>query len=691
MEKHENNKNNIGIVGKEVNLIKMDLSLYKEDNKKKLENFWNIISFSEWNDIIEILKNNISDYRKEKFSFTIIISLGDLDNEQKIKINQLLQNLEDNLMENEFSEYYTPFLIFLVQKEEDIIDLKKEFIQYNYIDIRNFSFFISPLKIDANKEINIKKIKRKIYKIYSYFYELGDTLQFEGQTIKLYEEPDKELLPINTLVIGKTQVGKSTVINTLLKEKRAREGDNASNETEKLLTYHIDGIPLLINDIEGFTGEKNIDIIVKKIESMQASFQEKELHLILYILRYEGGTYFNDNEYEIFKQLAKNNHQSQFIFVCTRAGKNQIKAFKDIKKSFFKMIDKGMQNECKDEKSKIINTLNYLYYCQKKEIYKNEINPEYLKEKNFNEMEFYQKLELKFKDLSEEQKYDQMVNTIIEKDKYLIFVNLKKEIDHEIIFGMDKLSLQIIEVLKNIKSFNMKILSSELEKSETKINNVNQELKKNPIYEEDEQKLLKTSSHLIEVKNNYLELINALNSEQDVKKCKLIAEQLKIHLIKQANEDLKWNKIGGWASGIIPFFDILIQHYIKENAKKKISEKFDDSLTDLDKKKSYITKDEKDNVDEVKNQTDDVTSDILKSIGRTFTIGVNILSKISFFALAGIGVAFGVVVGGAVTQYDINALLEFYGNRFVYRCLIGLSFKKIEKYLAENFVNKAQD
>ena len=73
----------------------------------------------------------------------------------------------------------------------------------------------------------------------------------------------------------------------------------------------------------------------------------------------------------------------------------------------------------------------------------------------------------------------------------------------------------------------MKILSSELEKSETKINNVNQELKKNSIYEEDEQKLLKTSSHLIEVKNNYLELINALNSEQDVKKCKLIAEQLK--------------------------------------------------------------------------------------------------------------------------------------------------------------------
>ena len=80
----------------------------------------------------------------------------------------------------------------------------------------------------------------------------------------------------------------------------------------------------------------------------------------------------------------------------------------------------------------------------------------------------------------------------------------------------------------------------------------------------------------------------------------------------------------------------------------------------------------------------------MKSIGRVDTIGTNILSKISFFALAGIGVSVGVMVGGAVTQYDINALLEFYGNRFVYRCLIGLSFKKIVIYLADNFEKKTK-
>ena len=305
-------------------------------------------------------------------------------------------------------------------------------------------------------------------------------------------------------------------------------------------------------------------------------------------------------------------------------------------------------------------------------------------------MEFYQQMELKFKGKKEEKIIEEKIDTIIEKDKNLIFVNLKKEPEHEVIFGMDKLSYQIIEALKNIKSFNMKILNIELEKSEGKIYNVTDKLKKNQIYEEEKQKLLNNVSELSEIKADYIELINALNNEIEVNKCKEIAEKLKIKLINQANEDLKLNKIGGWVSGIIPFFDILFQHLIKENAKKKISKKFDDDLIDLDKKKSYYTKEEKDNIDEIKNQTDDATSDILKSIGRVATIGTNILSKISFFALAGIGVFVGVVVGGAVTQYDINALLEFYGNRFIHRCLIGLSFKKIANYLAENFAKKSK-
>lgn len=121
------------------------------------------------------------------------------------------------------------------------------------------------------------------------------------------------------------------------------------------------------------------------------------------------------------------------------------------------MINKGIKDEDKEDKPKIINTLSYLYYCQKKYIYENEVNHDDIKGKNFKDMEFYEKFELKFKGKEEEEKNKEMVSTIIDLDKNFIFANLKKDEDHEKLFGMNKISYQIIEALKNIKSFNMKI------------------------------------------------------------------------------------------------------------------------------------------------------------------------------------------------------------------------------------------
>ena len=39
-------------------------------------------------------------------------------------------------------------------------------------------------------------------------------------------------------------------------KKRAREGDNSSSETEKLLECRVDNVPLLMYGVEGFAGEK---------------------------------------------------------------------------------------------------------------------------------------------------------------------------------------------------------------------------------------------------------------------------------------------------------------------------------------------------------------------------------------------------------------------------------------------------
>ena len=74
--------------------------------------------------------------------------------------------------------------------------------------------------------------------------------------------------------------------------------------TKKQLSYHVDGIPLILNDIEGFIGEETIKKVTDNIEFMQKKLGNKELNLVIYIIDYNGPTYFNENEY-----LILNNYQ----------------------------------------------------------------------------------------------------------------------------------------------------------------------------------------------------------------------------------------------------------------------------------------------------------------------------------------------------------------------------------------------
>ena len=61
------------------------------------------------------------------------------------------------------------------------------------------------------------------------------------------------------------------------------------------------------------------------------------------------------------------------------------------------------------------------------------------------------------------------------------------------------------------------------------------------------------------------------------------------------------------------------------------------------------------------------------------------MSKTILLPLSVIGCGLGMVVGGKVMNYDINAFLEFYSARFLNRCIINLSIDLIENYLKDNF------
>lgn len=274
---------------------------------------------------------------------------------------------------------------------------------------------------------------------------------------------------------------------------------------------------------------------------MQKSLGEKEIHLVIYIIDYNGSTYFNENEYSIFEQLASKDDITHFIFICSKSPEEN-----DEKK--VKMIKKGLEKEKKARKN-LIDVLNYLYYCQKKDINYDEIETE-IDKKIFNSMNFFEKLELKFEKYKEEERNEEMTNTIIQKDNTLFFVNLIIDKTHNKKFGMNKVSKKIREDLADIKNNNIQFLNEEIKINEQKIKSLEDKIKfykKNleenqeinsfindnenmnliRLNEESETKsLLDESFQLENVNNDYKELINSIK-ENKICKARESAENLR--------------------------------------------------------------------------------------------------------------------------------------------------------------------
>ena len=715
-EKKEEYKNNISLIGeskKDIDTIKIKLDLVQNIKENKLENDWNIFSYeikdNNQADIFDKILTKIEELKKKAsysnviFSYTIIFSIKEIKEGQK-NIKKLLEKLLSKLKNN---YYFQPFIILLTDNQKDKNELENFLISKEIpkgFDMRNISCFVSPINSETSEII-----KSKIKRIFSYFFGLGDEPTINNKEYKFFKPNPDNLNTINILVIGKTQQGKSSFINMLLKEKRAKEGKGKS-ETKEQISYHLDGIPLMINDIEGFIGEDTINNVVKTINRMQEKLEERELHIVIYIISYEASTYFNENEYFIFKQLTKKLDNTQFLFICTKAKENdEDNKIDDIRESFFQMIKIGLEK--KKEKENIINVLNYLYLSVKKDISYDEIFEDETEENRnkYKQMSFFEKLDLKFKGKDEEDKNSEMIETILKEDETLLFTNLIKDNNHNKIFGMDKVSKQIRKALNYIKENNLKFINTdkklnkerrkELEKKIKEYQNNIDDYNKDPFIIDPEYDEVRRQNRDEDIENlkmsneqlndtiisdkNIENLINYLK-ENKVIKVREYAEKVKVGKIKQAREDVSNEHYLAIISGIIPIGDMLIQSYIKENVKEKIANIFMDDLIDFEQDNNLSEK-EKKYLEKVKEDTDDTSGNISKTLVRAGTIITNILLKSISYSLAGIGILSGMIIGGLQMRDDIEGFLKFYGKRLIYRYLINLSLDGIEKYLIDNF------
>jgi GTP-binding protein EngB required for normal cell division len=685
-------KNNICLIGKDIEHIKAKLDLIKDDNKDKIQNLWNIISFEKRNGedmnsifdgVVSSLKEQNKKYSMKTYSYTIIYSLEKFNAEQERHLKALLNQII-KICKTYFNQ---PFLILLSEDElnkKKVLDFfNKEEIRNIGIDPRNISSFVSPL--NSNNE-NGKMIKLKIFKIFSYFYEFGDKFELKNVPFILYKRTKEKYYSINMLILGRTQVGKSTFINTLLGEKKAKEGGRGFSITKNQLTYHLDDIPLEINDIEGFTGEKTINEVINKIKKMQNKLGEKELHIVIYILNYDATTYFNDNEYLIFKQLTEKLDNTQFLFVCTKSKENiEDEKIEEIQESFVQMIQRGIEETKSD--ANIINQLKFLYYCQKKDFNYEEINENITKEK-FEELNFFEKFELKFKNTPDNELIDEMTKKILEKDESLLFVNLIKDKDHNRIFGMEKVSKKIRDALKYIKANNMKFINDDMkineeqknrlkrkieclkkkinENEENNINNyidpdINTHIRKS---NEEAQSLLNKSNNELENIDNtdkdFKELLDCIAQEK-VDNAKKYAEKLTKTKMRMVKDKVKTTGRIGKACliGLIPIYDLFAQRDMKKDIQKEIADELNDDLIDLDGNNLKISEEEQSftDIENFKKDTSDIPTDIIKTIAKTGGWALFFLSKVLKIGGVVIGSLVGSVVSGIVINYDINKYL----------------------------------
>ena len=723
-------KNNICLIGKNIEDIKVKLDLIKDENKDRIQNLWNIISFEKRNGenmksifdgVVSSLKEQNKKYIMKTYSYTIIYSLEEFNAEQERDLKALLNQIIE-ICKTYFNQ---PFLILLSQdelNEKKVLDFfNKEEIRNIGIDPRNISSFVSPL--NSNNE-NGKMIKLKIFKIFSYFYEFGDEFEYKNVPFILYKRTKEKYYSINMLILGRTQVGKSTFINTLLGEKKAKEGGRNFSITKNQLTYHLDDIPLEINDIEGFTGEKTINEVINKIKKMQNKLGEKELHIVIYILNYDATTYFNDNEYLIFKQLTEKLDNTQFLFVCTKSKENiEDEKIENIQESFVQMIQRGIEETKSD--ANIINQLKFLYYCQKKDFNYEEIKEniiENITKEKFEELNFFEKFELKFKNTPDNELIDEMTKKILEKDESLHFVNLIKDKDHNRIFGMEKVSKKIRDALRYIKTNNMKFINDDMkineeqknrlkrkidylkkkinENEENNINNyidpdINTHIRKS---NEEAQSLLDKSNNELENINNtdqdFILLLNSISQEK-VDNAKKYAEKLTKTKMRMVKDKVKTKGRLGIACffGLFPILDLFVQKEMKKNIQKEIADELNDDLIDLDNSNLNLSEEEQSftDIENFKKDTSDIPTNVFKTILKAGSWALCGLSKIiSLLKIGGvvIGGLVGLVVSGVVMNYDINKYLEFYEKRLIYRYLVNLSFNKIEKYLEDKFENE---
>lgn len=270
----------------------------------------------------------------------------------ELQAKNLLKRMNDDIEEKDFM----PLTLFLYKEEQFNIELEEK---YPNIDPR--TIFIENLAnlnyYPDDSEYNpIQMILMRFCSIYN---ELGERFQIgEGDKLITYKLI-KNSFPfyLNIFCLGKMRQGKSTTVNCILNELKARETEGGTSQTNKITYYEVENYPVKIYDLPGFQDEESINKAVEKMRELNKKINslKQKFHIILYILDDTQTAKFLKKEFLIFRELL-NHKEAKIIYILTHSGvydeKEKKRRIGKIIKSMNTIIDSGIKaiKEKKDEK-----------------------------------------------------------------------------------------------------------------------------------------------------------------------------------------------------------------------------------------------------------------------------------------------------------------------------------------------------
>ena len=236
------------------------------------------------------------------------------------------------------SKQFMPLVLILTSKNSNkkiSIDIKK----YDQIDPR--FFFIENYIEDSDKiEQTIVPIILRFCSIHN---ELGD--KFSLNKSKKDEEAFdliERAFPfnLNIVCIGRFGQGKSTGVNEILQEYKAKESNKGCSQTKNITFYQVKNKPIRILDVPGFESPETVKDAVEKFKTFGEKINKlrDSIHIILYFLNYNETRSFMELEYPILEEIS--NHESaQIIYVITHSKSKNPKT----KQKIFERINSGIQ------------------------------------------------------------------------------------------------------------------------------------------------------------------------------------------------------------------------------------------------------------------------------------------------------------------------------------------------------------